>query len=134
MNLRSIFPLVATSLLLLSGCGGGASLAEVSGKVTDENGQPVTSGTITFNPVSTGDGNPGKSASGEIGSDGTYKLSTYKANDGAQLGKHRVSYSPPAGDDDAPASSRPNYTVKGGEMTVEVKSGANDIPISLQRQ
>jgi hypothetical protein len=55
----------------------------VSGKVTYK-GQPVTKGTITFQS----DG--GQAATGEIQSDGTYRLSTFADRDGALPGHHKV--------------------------------------------
>jgi hypothetical protein len=53
------------ALALLAGCGGGGS---VSGTVTLD-GQPLTSGTVTFHPVG-----PGPTAIGTIKSDGRYEL------------------------------------------------------------
>ncbi len=71
------------------GCGGpaptGAPTSPVKGRVTFQ-GKPVTKGTITFEPEGAG-----KEASGEIQADGTFVLTTYKKDDGAVLGNHRVS-------------------------------------------
>jgi hypothetical protein len=53
------------ALAVLAGCGGGGS---VSGKVTLD-GQPLTSGTVTFHPVGSG-----PTAIGTIGTDGRYEL------------------------------------------------------------
>jgi hypothetical protein len=53
------------AVALLAGCGGGGS---VSGKVTLD-GQPLTSGTVTFHPIASG-----PVAIGTIGSDGRYEL------------------------------------------------------------
>jgi hypothetical protein len=70
------------------GCGPGAgslpSLVQVKGKVTYK-GQPVTQGTVTFEPE--GYGRP---ARGKLQSDGTYSLTTLKDGDGVVLGAHRV--------------------------------------------
>jgi hypothetical protein len=69
---------------LLAGCGpGGPRLAPVRGKVTYR-GRPVTTGTVTFVPDQ-----PGPAATGEIGPDGTYVLSTDRKA-GAVLGRHTV--------------------------------------------
>ncbi len=57
--------------VLLSGCGGSPyRTVPVGGTVTYQ-GQPVTSGTVTFVPDK-----PGPAASGAIRPDGTYALST----------------------------------------------------------
>ncbi len=86
--------LLSAGLLVstVSGCGSsaastGAPTAPVRGKVTYK-GQPVTKGRIIFEP----DGK-GKEATGEIQPDGTFVLTTYKKDDGAVLGNHRVSIS-----------------------------------------
>ncbi len=69
----------------LSGCGqkGDFPTAPVRGKVTYK-GQPVPRGTITFQP------DAGPPATGEIQADGSYRLGTFGAGDGAILGHHRV--------------------------------------------
>jgi hypothetical protein len=56
----------------------------VKGKVTYK-GQPVTKGSIKFEP----DGF-GREAHGQIQSDGTFVLTTLKEGDGAVAGHHRV--------------------------------------------
>lgn len=74
----------------LVGCGGSANemtTTAVSGKVTFEDGPISGGGEIRFIPAQ------GKAAAGTIGSDGTYKLSTYGVDDGAILGEHRVEIS-----------------------------------------
>jgi hypothetical protein len=75
-------------LPLCSGCGGGDDLPErapVTGTVTYK-GKTLAGGTVTFYP----DEEKGNPAYGEIQSDGTFHLTTYEAEDGAVLGKHRV--------------------------------------------
>jgi len=68
------------------GCGSKSERPEtlpVQGKVTYK-GQPVPKGTVTFQSDS------GQTATGEIQSDGTYKLSTFAEGDGALPGHHKV--------------------------------------------
>ncbi len=75
-------------MLLVVGCGddGLGRRYPVSGRVT-RGGQPVTNGTVNFMPV---DLKQGRSASGEIGSDGSYSLTTVNPGDGALVGDYRV--------------------------------------------
>ncbi len=83
--------LIVLATLLLGtcwGCGSGSGklpdLIAVKGKVTYK-GQPLTKGTIRFEP----DGF-GRMASGNLQSDGTFVLSTLKDGDGVVAGHHRV--------------------------------------------
>ncbi len=71
--------------VVLTGCGGGG-IAPVRGVVTLE-GAPVAGATVLFMPDGQGGGRP---ASGFTASDGTFRLSTYKPDDGAPAGKYRV--------------------------------------------
>jgi hypothetical protein len=73
-----------------SGCGvKGAgtlpSLIPVKGKVTFK-GEPLTSGTIHFEPDDFG-----RPATGKLQSDGTFVLTTLKQGDGVVPGHHKVS-------------------------------------------
>jgi hypothetical protein len=68
-----------------AGCGSKyPETAPVRGKVT-VGGVPVTTGRINFYPTS-----GARLSSGEIQPDGSYSLTTFKSNDGAFLGTHRV--------------------------------------------
>lgn len=130
---------------LLFGCGGGGELdvAPVSGKVLCE-GEPVTAGIITFKPIAEGENTtPGKSAAGVIQSDGTFVLTTYELNDGAIIGKHNVTYTPPTPgeggldeeEEGAAASTPPPKQTHacrlGGNATAEVKDEDNELTIEL---
>jgi hypothetical protein len=68
-----------------SGSGSLPSLISVKGKVTYK-GQPVTTGVVQFEPD-----DYGRNASGNIQSDGTYELTTFKPGDGVVAGHHRIS-------------------------------------------
>lgn len=81
--------LIALSVALPLGCGGDPNkpkLGRVSGTVT-YNGEPVPKGIVTFVPT---DSATGQSATGEIGPDGSYELTTFTQGDGAVLGNHLV--------------------------------------------
>jgi hypothetical protein len=88
---RELSALAVLVCAAVSGCGaiGGdkAALLPVKGKVTFK-GQPVTKGLVTFEPRDFG-----RTATGQLQSDGTYVLSTFKEGDGTVAGHHRVSIS-----------------------------------------
>jgi hypothetical protein len=76
----------------LVGCGGDPGkprLGRVSGTVT-YNGKPVTKGVVSFIPAGGPGIATGQSATGEIGANGSYQLTTFESGDGAVLGEHRV--------------------------------------------
>jgi len=93
--MRIIIPgsITLSALLLFScwGCGSSsgtmAPLIQVKGKVTYK-GQPLTKGTIRFEP-----NGYGRMATGKIQPDGTFVLSTLQQNDGVVAGNHKVSIS-----------------------------------------
>ena len=77
--------LVALLGVVLIGCGGRGT-TPVRGVVTLE-GTPVAGATVLFMPDGQGGGRP---ASGFTSSDGTFRLTTYKPDDGALPGEYRV--------------------------------------------
>jgi hypothetical protein len=99
-------------------------------------------------------GAPGKAATGKVGPDGSFELTTYRPRDGAIVGKHTVSYSPmqagEGGDFEegetptglevnvAPKGKTPPKKPKGlpceigGRAEVEVAAGKNDLNIELK--
>lgn len=130
--------LVAAGLVGLVGCDGGPEVARVGGAVTYK-GKPVTGGSLTFVPQANGKPLPGKPASAVVQEDGTYKLATLGADDGAVVGKHTISYSPPVlpfppGKDPPQGASPPPSGFEGlapKTTEVEVRSGTNTIDIEL---
>jgi hypothetical protein len=85
---------LAALAALFLGCGAGCGaqgagtlpdLIPVKGKVS-LNGQPLTTGTIRFEPDDFG-----RPASGKLQSDGTFVLTTTTEGDGVVAGHHRVS-------------------------------------------
>lgn len=61
----------------------------VEGKVTLD-GQPVSEGTITFQPSEPAEGYPSRPAVGILAADGTYRLSTFEGEDGVVPGTYEV--------------------------------------------
>ena len=80
-------------VVIFGGCGGGdvskPPLGQVSGKVSYK-GTPVSKGIVTFVPVGGPGAKTGQPAAGDIGSDGSYTLTTFEDGDGAVLGQHVV--------------------------------------------
>jgi hypothetical protein len=151
----SVLILAFAGLPLLAGCFQGKfPVAQAKGKVVC-NGQPVTSGSVTFTPVGdSGSLEAGKPATASLGPDGTFVLSTDSRFDGAVVGKHTVQYVGSEGDEEEaegapPAEGSPeeaarnaerirrqqalqSQCVQQGEIVVEVKSdGNNDFTIEL---
>jgi hypothetical protein len=93
MRIIILKSIILPALLLVScwGCGSSSgalpSLLPVKGKVNYK-GQPLTKGTIRFEP----DGY-GRMATGKVQPDGTFVLSTLQKDDGVVAGLHRVSIS-----------------------------------------
>jgi hypothetical protein len=108
----------------------------VNGKIV-ANGQPVTAGQLTFNPVAGMEG--ATAAVGTVNADGTFELQTIKPGDGAAIGKHTVSYTAPAPEGPEwdgygtppPMNHSPFEGMIPKENEVEVKAGNNDITIEL---
>ena len=131
--------LVAALLAGMTGCAwGGAEykVAPVKGKVTAK-GEAVKGGSVNLQPMEVAGaktGSLGKPASGEVKEDGTFVLSTYGKEDGAVVGKHRVTYMPvlqgAKSYEDKPAPS-PYAGLKAKPDQVEIKSGPNEIAIEL---
>jgi len=84
---------VSSCLLLLAVAAGcGESLpptVSVEGKVTWQ-GKPLTDGTVMFHPVAIPEGSPRRPATCELGPDGTYRLSTFRRQDGVVPGRYAV--------------------------------------------
>jgi hypothetical protein len=123
----------ALILLLVLGCGSN-SIYPVRGQIVDADGKPVSGlagGAVEF------DGGESKtSANGSIADDGTFKLSTSRANDGAHLGKHRVSITRPYKGPENPVPPVINtryerFDTSGLEVVVEPKD--NEVKLTVER-
>lgn len=88
MNPLYSFRTIACTLIpcaMLLGCNSGRlKTYPVEGKVVFANGTPVKVGTVETKSVQ-----HGVQATGSIGLDGSFTLSTYQPNDGAVAGEHR---------------------------------------------
>ncbi|MEZ6057260.1 MAG: hypothetical protein R3C01_11205 [Planctomycetaceae bacterium] len=88
--MKALSTLALLCSLLAVGCGGAPerpSVAKVTGTIT-RGGTPVAHADVVFHPQGTGD--IGKAASGKTDATGKFELSTFDANDGAVVGKHKV--------------------------------------------
>ena len=90
--IRSVFKntALAVSLTLLAGCGdtGNPKTYSVSGKVCNR-GKPCVGALVVFHPTAKGRENDPKPVA-TVAEDGTYKLTTFEANDGAPEGEYGV--------------------------------------------
>ena len=116
------------ALAALTGCGANAS---VTGMVT-AGGETVNGGSVVFRPLTDGV----KPAIGKINADGGYSLVT-AGNDGVQPGEYQVMYMPPdqKEDEEGRAIGPPIKWRKfrAPAEPVNVDSGENDIPITLEK-
>jgi hypothetical protein len=117
--------------LFLAGCS--SQTYPVEGIVVFPDGNPATElagGSVSFNSEETK-----TSASGPIGEDGRFHLSTSQEHDGAMPGKYHVTVSPPApeGRDDKAAAARrpPSYKLRTSEVTIERKR--NELTLTVEK-
>ena len=77
-------------LLQLVGCGQSLPpTVPVSGTVTWQD-EPLASGTVVFQPLNIGEGLPRRPAQGHLDSQGAFRLSTFRRDDGAVPGEYSV--------------------------------------------
>jgi len=118
--------------ILASGCGkDSVAVVPVRGKVTVD-GQPVTSGQVSFIPTSA-DQKGGMSA-GQIEGSGDYKIFT-GGKEGAPSGKYKVTVTPsmvPTGGKSMPSTPfNAKYSdVKTTPLTIDVPSGSYDLKLT----
>ncbi len=117
------FPMLASVLLgSCIGCGASGSgtmpsLVPVTGKVTFK-GQPLTTGTVRFEPE-----DYGRPATGKLQPDGTFALTTLKEGDGVVPGHHRVSI---IGTDPKAKPAVPKKYADGGSSKFEADVSAEN--------
>lgn len=137
--MSSRIALLGSILFLLTGCGSSnPATYPVNGKVS-YNGKAVKNGIIMFVPD--GEGN---AANGNLEADGSYKLTTFAANDGARPGKYKVSIQVFPGEGEGGglpgqefAGMKPPIPPKYGQpttsgLTAEVKEGENPLDFALK--
>lgn len=135
---RDWLGLAAVVAAIAPGCGGSdgspGPLASVSGRVLLANGKPLTRGRVTF--VSKDASAP--PASGDLGPDGSFKLTTRTPDDGAVPGDYKVRIEPAAVPNARPEAVKPPFPVKyidedSSAIVVTVRGEANQLdPIRLK--
>jgi len=127
-------PFALPALLLLAGCGGPKTYP-VEGKVTFPDGTPLKGGLVTFSPK---DPNaPRVGSRGEVGEDGSFRMSTHRPGDGVPEGAYRVAVSPPTAGPDAdkprPPLIDPKFTdFDTSELEFTVTRGKNYLPLTVK--
>jgi hypothetical protein len=153
LRVRFLYLACACGLTLLAGCpsSGSTKLVPAEGKVTLNN-RPLSSGTLTFVPADGKAALPTGNPTGDIQSDGSYKLST-GGKPGAPVGKYKVTVIPTlakseAGDPSNMAGGKagPPKPTAGpmtsmipqkydsavaSDITIEVTASTKDYPINL---
>ena len=126
--------LVGLLTLLTTGCPVNQERAYPVHGVVSLDGSPLKGGLVRFEPNSPGPSGTSYGAQGMIGADGSYRLTTFNANDGAMPGLHRVVVLP--GEETAAQDARviPSkyYSLAGSGLEFEVKRGDNPIDIRLK--
>lgn len=132
-NLRSWISSVATSAMLVLGCGGDGTppTYAVKGKVVYKGSQaPVTQGTVLFESTT----EPKVQASGEIQPDGTFELASDLGKPGTVAGEHRVLIQPPILEVGQKRVVHPRYTsYSTSQLTATVAaSGTNQVTLEVE--
>lgn len=101
----------AAIIVVLSGCGEPPPhMVAVRGRVTYK-GQPVASGTVFFCPTSAARNGHTRPATGQLGQDGTYRLSSFGEEDGALPGEYAVAVESFTGGSVDPFNKRTTWLV-----------------------
>jgi hypothetical protein len=132
---RSAWIIAFAIIATISGCGGSGT-HPVEGKVVFTDGTPVPGGLVIFELI--GEGPAKVCARGDIQADGTFRLSTFRKNDGALPGRHRVSLAQPLPTGGEEALSRrvfharfESFDTSKLEFTIEPRK--NEIKIEVDR-
>ncbi len=126
--------LAALAIACTLGCGGKTSPVDGRVKFKDGSDASALAGyEVDFQPA---DGKT--SATGHVAPDGTFKLTTFGADDGAIPGKHRVAITPPQSPDPDKPPQKSKLPAKystfdTSQLSVEIKPGRNQIELELER-
>lgn len=114
------------------GCGGPKRpMIPVKGRVVFEDGTPLPAGTrIILEPME-GDL---QAASGETGQDGSFSVQHATGKLGAEVGKYRVRFAAPKGDQGAFLQMVPDSYLDGQETYLEVKQGMGEVTLKVKRR
>jgi hypothetical protein len=117
---------------MLAGCGG--KTAPVNGRVKFKDGSDT--GALAGYTVALEAADGKTSGVGEIKTDGTFRISTFGADDGAVPGKYRAAITPPQSSDPdkpPPKSKLPAKYADFGTsgLTADIKPGRNDVTFEL---
>jgi hypothetical protein len=125
---------VLTALVGAAGCGGGRY--PVTGRVTYEDGSPLTEGNVVGHM---GEGKASVTVQGSVKSDGSFAWGTEREGDGAKPGKYRVAVIPRGlGDAERGQGKLPAVAAKFSNpqtsgIEFEVKAGKNRLDIQVTR-
>ena len=126
--------LVLCSLFLAAGCS--SKTVPVNGRVKLTDGSDPSA--LAGYEVSLRAEAQKISGSGEIRPDGTFKISTYGADDGAVPGRHQVAVTPPQSPDPdkpppKPVIPKKYFDFPSSELTVDIQPGRGDVTLELER-
>jgi hypothetical protein len=122
------------ALLAAAGCG--SDRYPVTGRVTYEDGSPVTEGNVIGH---SGEGPSAVTVQGSVQPDGTFEWGTERPGDGARPGKYRVAVMPRGlGDAEMAAGMLPAVDSKYGDpktsgIEFEVKPQRNELNITVTK-
>jgi hypothetical protein len=120
--------------LLAAGCPANQERPYPVHGIVSLDGHPLKGGLVRFEPSSPGPSSSIYGAQGTIASDGSYRLTTSRANDGALPGWYRVVVLPGQDSSAQNPSAIPSkyYSLAGSGLEFEVKPQDNPIDIRLQ--